>query len=138
MESNLNCLQGLQFVAETGVARPNGSFRDLIRSKARRKSKKQGENSKTGGRSSGSFLGILDPDSERSRTTTPTSSGHVTPKTSPKSPQPLHGVEDNLIDPFLTLPISSAGGAQFLIHHCECVFITTPSGISQKAIVFKY
>jgi hypothetical protein len=116
----LNCIKTLQFVAETGVARPNGSFRDLIRSKARRKGKKQGESSKSAGKSSsGCFLGILEPDSERSRTTTPISSGHVTPKNSPKSPLTLQGVEDCLIDPFLTLPISNSGGTQFLLHHCE-------------------
>ncbi|KAE9381097.1 hypothetical protein N431DRAFT_392008 [Stipitochalara longipes BDJ] len=122
-DPNSSAQGGLQFVAETGVARPNGSFRDLIRSKARRKGKKQAENTKTARKSSGNcFLGIVDPDSERSRTTTPISSGHVTPKTSPKSPQTLHSVEDSLIDPFLTLPISDAGGTQFLINHYFAIF----------------
>lgn len=63
----------------------------------------------------------MDTDSERSRTTTPTSSGLVTPKTPLKTPQALlwPGLENSLIDPFLTLPISEIGGTQFLIHNCK-------------------
>jgi hypothetical protein len=109
-------------VAETGVSRPHGSFRDLIRSKARRKGKKQGEDVKVASSSSSScFASNVDTDSERSRTTTPTSSGLVTPKTPPKTPQALlwPGLENSLIDPFLTLPISEVGGTQFLIHDCK-------------------
>jgi hypothetical protein len=112
-------------VAETGVARPHGSFRDLIRSKARRKGKKQVENTQGAWKiSSSSFTGNLDTDSERSSTTTPTTptpSGFVTPKTPPKTPQAnlCHILENGLIDPLYTLPISETGGTQFWIHHCE-------------------
>ncbi len=116
------CIQGLQFVTESGVARPHGSFRDLIRSKARRKCKTQGEYAKNSRKSSatGSTVAI-DKDSERSRITTPICSGVVTPKSALKTPQPLpiQGLERGLIDPFYTLPISESGETQFLIHHCE-------------------
>jgi hypothetical protein len=116
------CTQGLQFVTESGVARPNGSFRDLIRSKARRKGKTQGEYAKTSHKSSATRSTLdIDTDSERSRTTTPTSSGVVTPKTALKTPQALlcQGLERGLVDPFYTLPISESGETQLLIYHCE-------------------
>jgi hypothetical protein len=109
-------------VTETGVARPHGSFRDLIRSKARRKGKNQGEHAQTARKSSGTrFTLSVDTDSEGSCTTTPTPSGVVTPKTPPKTPQALlcQGLESGLVDPFYTLPIGEAGSTQFLIHNCE-------------------
>lgn len=119
------CIQGLQFVTESGVARPHGSFRDLIRSKARRKGKTQGDYAKTSRKSSATrSTAATDTDSERSRTTTPISSGVVTPKTALKTPQPLlcQGLERGLVDPFCTLPISESGETRFLIHHCEFTF----------------
>lgn len=119
------CIQGLQFVTESGVARPHGSFRDLIRSKARRKGKTQSEYAQASRKSSATRSTLdIDTDSERSRTTTPTASGVVTPKTALKTPQALlcKGLERGLVDPFYTLPISESGETQLLIHHCEFSF----------------
>lgn len=133
--------QGLQFVTESGVARPHGSFRDLIRSKARRKGKTQGDYPKTSRKSSATrSTAATDTDSERSRTTTPISSGVVTPKTALKTPQPLlcQGLERGLVDPFCTLPISESGETRFLIHHYFSIFKPSYAPLLQKEDLFNF
>lgn len=113
-------MQKLQFVTENGVARPNGSFRDLIRSQARRKGHTQS-------------IGVQ-PHPNHPKGTSPkyfaeleiadcsTESTSVSPRFS--TPEDCQVTLSCMIgnyadDPFDTLPIWPFGRTQFLIHHCK-------------------
>ena len=112
--------QNLQFVPETGTARPRGTLRDLIRSNARRKPRRR---PKKASQTKLHPLLVKEKDStatelfqtnERPAFLVERQPG-VTALSLPRSP------ERNATDPFYTLPISDAGRSQFLTYHCEFV-----------------
>lgn len=116
-------IQGLQFVAETGVARPKGSLRELIRSQARRKRPNRGQ--KAASKRSSSILRASnkwDQQNEASISTDPYSSGPLTWRDA--TPRPDRGLASNAFDPFYTLPIDENGNSHFLLSQCQSrVFI---------------
>jgi hypothetical protein len=110
------CTQKLHFVPETGTSRPSGTLRDLIRSNARRKSRRRPR--KSGG------LTNLQPRSNEndSKNAHPFglsgSNSSIQHRSDATNVRFYRGPECNAIDPFHTLPIGEEGQSQFLIYHC--------------------
>jgi hypothetical protein len=100
-------------VSETGVKRPQGVLRDIIRSHARRKGpdgRKQSPcTTPTVARDGEDQCSLFDDSDSRSRRRSASSSEFSLTQVP----------TNNSLDPFHALPISEHGHAQFLVKHCE-------------------
>ncbi|PMD37181.1 hypothetical protein L207DRAFT_514502 [Hyaloscypha variabilis F] len=121
----------LQFVPETGTARPRGTLRDLIRSNARRKPRR---------RTKKSTQSKLHPLLVREKGSTATDPFHANePPNSLVQRQPditelrlSPSPEGSATDPFYTLPISDAGRSQFLTYHYQTVFAESDCPVNPR------
>jgi hypothetical protein len=100
-------------VSETGVKRPQGVLRDIIRSHARRKGpdgrKQSPYTTPTVTKDCEDQCSLFDDSDSRSRSRSASSSEFSLTQVP----------TNNSLDPFHALPISEHGHAQFLVKHCE-------------------
>ena len=117
-------LKDLRFVSETGVKRPQGVLRDIIRSHARRKGpdgRKQSQcTTPAAGRDGEDQYSPFDDSDSRSRSRSASSSEFSLTQVP----------TNNSLDPFHALPISEHGHAQFLVKHCEFLTLHREPSVS--------